>query len=185
MIKEALVKAFGFVKGIASKAVSVVAGVSMMTVAKFAVAAGLTIGTAILVIKFFKDKFKMLTSNNVSKTPIEKNLDRNFADYRKRRTLHREMEEVSETLWDDTPRRGEGYGWMDEFEDEIMDDAKNSKKKSKKSSNKEFENFVEFVKNGSKLNSKSKNSKKKSKKKLEKESLGRIWDNAKVHRYVY
>lgn len=187
IIKELLLKAVGFIKEKAAAAVAAIAGVSMMTVAKFAVAAGVTIGTAIMVIKFFKDKFEMLVCGNDS-MPIERNLDRNYYDYRKRRTLHREMKEVSKNLWDDTPRRGHSYGWMDEFEEDIIEDDNKSKKAKNKKANakKEYENFMSFVSRGGKAKNSDKNkSKKKNKSGRKAESFRLFWDNCKRRGRAY
>ena len=110
-----LKSAVTFVKEKAIAIGGFIAKASFKSIAKYAVGAGVAIGTVIMTLKFFKEKFTMSRSQE-NKTPVDKMLDRNYNDYRNRRKLHRGMRRVSDILYNDKHRKAtEKYSWVNEF----------------------------------------------------------------------
>lgn len=115
MIMNGIQTIAGFVKEKAIAVVGFLAKASFASVAKYAIGAGVAIGTVIMTLKFFRDKINMARSNE-NKTPVEKALDKNYSDYRKKKNLHPGMRKVAKTLFNDKKRRtSEKYGWVKDF----------------------------------------------------------------------
>ena len=107
--------AVSFLKAKAIKIAGFIAEASFSSIAKYAIGAGVAIGTVLMTLKFFKDKFTMLHSKE-GKTPVEQILDRNYSDHRNKKRLHRGMRKVSELLFNDKPRKAtDKYGWVNDF----------------------------------------------------------------------
>lgn len=117
MIVSGIKSIVGFVKDKAIAFAGFIAKASFTNIAKYAVGAGIAIGTVVMTLKFFRDKLNMIRSKE-NKNPVEKILDLNFYNYRKKRKLHPGMKKVSKVLYNDKPRRDHKlYGWANSFVD--------------------------------------------------------------------
>lgn len=141
-IKELLVAGFTFVKEAAKKVVGkvveFVAGANIVTLGKAAVGAGIVLGTAVMVVNFFKEKYNMMKKAKEEKQPVDQILDQNYTDYRKKPALRRVrgMRKVSDTIYTDKPRKkkrtsmkNKDYKWIKKF---IKKSSKKDKKRAKK-----------------------------------------------------
>lgn len=118
MIKDMIINGFktvvGFVKEKAIAIADFFAKASFASIAKYAVGAGVAIGTVLMTLKFFRDKINMIRSNN--RTHMERALSKNYSDYREKKKLHPGMRRVAKVLFNDKKRRSsEKYGWVKEF----------------------------------------------------------------------
>lgn len=122
IIKELLLNAWEFVKtkvvSIGKFIIGAIGGASIGSIAKFAVGAGCGVAALVMALKLFKDRIHSKKDAEKEKTPVEKILDINYADYRKKGTLHRRMKKVSSEAWTDLcrkPHKRVKYGWLKNF----------------------------------------------------------------------
>lgn len=112
---ELIKTGLSFVKDKAFGLFGLIAKANIMSVAKFAVGVGVAVGTGVMVLKFFRDKFNMIRQRSFSqkKSPADNALNKNFFDQRRSRELHPKMRKVTKTLWNKDTRHGEQkYGFL-------------------------------------------------------------------------
>lgn len=113
-------KATKFIGTMANEISKKVVGADFITVAKFGVAAGCTIGAIILIYKIIKAKIDSVknSDNTENMNAAEKAMHgKNFRDAREQQNLHRKMNRVSEVLRKDARRyqAGAKYFWLKKF----------------------------------------------------------------------
>lgn len=109
--------AVSFVKEKAIEIAGFVAKASFVSIAKYAVGAGVAVATVFATLRFLKEKYTMAVAGRSSEpAPVDRGLNANYHDRRKARQLHPKLRRVVEDALNyKTNRRTKKYGWVNDF----------------------------------------------------------------------
>lgn len=109
--------AVSFVKEKAIVIAGFLAKASFVSIAKYAVGAGVAIATVITTLRFLKDKYNMAAAGKSPEpAPVDRGLNSNYHDRRRVRNLHPRVRRfVDEAINHKSDRRTKKYGWVNDF----------------------------------------------------------------------